>query len=156
MKMSPTPARSEMNEPKTEEEARASVVSCGEVPFPLLTNRKPSTETGAAHIICHPELAKDLTAGRPALCHHSPFSKLTAPRNSKSLSRLWSTRVFRSLSALESSLPAMTDLPVYPCVTLHGMSPTQTPPVHYRSPRRLVRGATLRPSPSSEGFGCRV
>jgi len=26
-----------------------------------------------------PELAKDLTAGQPALCHPSPFSKLTAP-----------------------------------------------------------------------------
>jgi len=68
------------------------LVDCGEVPFPLPTNRKPSTETehgnrarkpstdtGAAHIICHPELAKDLTAGQPALSHHSPFSKLTAP-----------------------------------------------------------------------------
>jgi len=63
MKMSPTPARSEMDDPKTAEEARASVVDCGEVPFPLPTKRKPSTETGAAHIICHPELAKDLTAG---------------------------------------------------------------------------------------------
>jgi len=27
----------------------------------------------------HWQLAKDLTAGQPALCHHSPFSKLTAP-----------------------------------------------------------------------------
>jgi len=54
-------------------------VDCGEVPFPLPTNRKPSTETGAAPIICHPELAKDLTAGQLALCHYSPFSKLTAP-----------------------------------------------------------------------------
>jgi len=55
------------------------LVDWGEVPFPLPTNRKPSTDTGAAHIICHPELAKDLTAGQPALSHHSPFSKLTAP-----------------------------------------------------------------------------
>jgi len=55
------------------------LVDCGEVPFPLTTKRKPSTETGAAHIICHPELAKDLTAGQPALRHPSPFSKLTAP-----------------------------------------------------------------------------
>jgi len=54
-------------------------VECGEGPFSLPTNRKPSTETGAAHIICHPELAKDLTEGQPALGHHSPFSKLTAP-----------------------------------------------------------------------------
>jgi len=30
-------------------------------------------------LFCHPELAKDLTAGQPALGHHSPFSKLTAP-----------------------------------------------------------------------------
>jgi len=55
------------------------LVECGEGPFSLPTNRKPSTETGAAHIICHPELAKDLTEGQPALGHHSPFSKLTAP-----------------------------------------------------------------------------
>jgi len=85
MKMSPPPARSEMDDPKTAEEARASVVDCGEVPFPLPTNRKPSTETGAAHIICHPELAKDLTAGQPALGHHSPFSKLTAPPDEPSV-----------------------------------------------------------------------
>jgi len=38
-------------------------VDCGEVPFPLPTNRKPSTETGAAHIICHPGLAKSLPVG---------------------------------------------------------------------------------------------
>ena len=30
-----------------------------------------------------------------------------------------------------------------------------TPPVHYRSPRRLIWGSTLRPSPKLEGFGCR-
>jgi len=36
-------------------------------------------KTGAVYIICHPELAKDLTAGQPALGHHSAFSKLTAP-----------------------------------------------------------------------------
>jgi len=60
-------------------------VDCGEVPFPLNTNRKPSTETGAAHIICHPELAKDLPTGQPALCHHSPFSKLTAPPDEPSV-----------------------------------------------------------------------
>src|ERR1700751_4760135 len=35
------------------------------------------------------------------------------------------------------------------------MSPTQTPPVHCRNPRRLVWVSTLRPSPLSEGFGCR-
>jgi len=61
------------------------LVDCGEVPFPLPAKRKPSTETGAAHIICHPELAKDLTAGQPALCHHSPFSKLTAPPDEPSV-----------------------------------------------------------------------
>jgi len=60
-------------------------VDCGEEPFPLPTNRKPSTETGAAHIICHPELAKDLTAGQPALSHHSPFSKLSAPPDEPSV-----------------------------------------------------------------------
>jgi len=32
-----------------------------EVFFPLPTNRKPSMETGAADIICHPELAKSLS-----------------------------------------------------------------------------------------------
>ena len=35
------------------------------------------------------------------------------------------------------------------------MSPTQTPPVHYQHPRRLVWVSTLRPSPRVEGFGCR-
>ena len=30
-----------------------------------------------------------------------------------------------------------------------------TPPVYYRSPRRLVWGSTLRPSPNLEGLGCR-
>ena len=35
------------------------------------------------------------------------------------------------------------------------MSPTPTPPVHCRSPRRLVWGSTLRPSPNFEGLGCR-
>jgi len=30
-------------------------------------------------LFCHPELAKDLTAGQPASGHHSPFSKLTTP-----------------------------------------------------------------------------
>jgi len=53
--------------------------------FPLPTNRKPSTETGAAHIICHPELAKDLTVGQPTLCHHSAVSKLTAPPDEPSV-----------------------------------------------------------------------
>jgi len=47
--------------------------------------RKPSTEAGAAHIICHPELAKDLTAGQSALGHHSPFSELTAPPDEPSV-----------------------------------------------------------------------
>jgi len=60
-------------------------VECGSPVFPLPTDRKPSMETGAAHIICHPELAKDLTAGQPALCHHSPFSKLTAPPDEPSV-----------------------------------------------------------------------
>jgi len=60
-------------------------VDCGEVPFLLTTKPKPSTETGAAHIICHPELAKDLTAGQPALGHHSPFSELTAPPDEPSV-----------------------------------------------------------------------
>jgi len=36
-------------------------------------------------LFCHPELAKDLTAGQPALCHHSPFSKLTAPPDEPSV-----------------------------------------------------------------------
>jgi len=35
------------------------------------------------------------------------------------------------------------------------MSPTQTPPVHCQDPRRLIRVPTLRPSPISEGLGCR-
>src|SRR5271156_6150172 len=35
------------------------------------------------------------------------------------------------------------------------MSPTQTPPVHYQNPRRLIRVPTLRPSPKVEGLGCR-
>ena len=35
------------------------------------------------------------------------------------------------------------------------MSPTQTPPVHCRSPRRLVWASTLRPSPKTEKLGCR-
>ena len=35
------------------------------------------------------------------------------------------------------------------------MSPTQTPPVHCRNPRRLVWVPTLRPSPNLEGLGCR-
>jgi len=63
----------------------ACVVACGEVFFPLPTKRKPSPETGAAHIICHPELAKDLTAGQPALSHHSTFSELTAPPDEPSV-----------------------------------------------------------------------
>jgi len=36
-------------------------------------------------LFCHPELAKDLTAGQPALGHHSPFSKLTAPPDERSV-----------------------------------------------------------------------
>src|ERR1700722_11563833 len=36
------------------------------------------------------------------------------------------------------------------------MSHTQTPPVHCHDPRRLIRIATLRPSPTFEGFGCRL
>src|ERR1700760_4577508 len=35
------------------------------------------------------------------------------------------------------------------------MSPTQTPPVHCRNPRRLVWVPTLRPSPTIEKLGCR-
>ena len=35
------------------------------------------------------------------------------------------------------------------------MSPTPTPPVYCQSPRRLVWGSTLRPSPNLEGLGCR-
>jgi len=42
---------------------------------------RPGSEIKAALIICHPELAKDLTPHQPALFHHSPFSKLTAPHN---------------------------------------------------------------------------
>jgi len=47
--------------------------------------RKPDTEAGAALIIGHPELAKDLTPRQPALCHPSPFSKLTAPPDEPSV-----------------------------------------------------------------------
>jgi len=53
--------------------------------FPLPINRKPSPEAGAALIICHPELAKDLTPHRQALCNHLPFSKLTAPHDEPSV-----------------------------------------------------------------------
>jgi len=66
-------------------EDRASVLDCGSPLFPLPTNRKPSTEAGSALIICHPELAKDLTTRQPALCHDSPFSKLTAPPDEPSV-----------------------------------------------------------------------
>jgi hypothetical protein len=41
------------------------------------------------------------------------------------------------------------------CASLPGMSPTPTPPVYCRSPRRLVWSSTLRPSPNFEGLGCR-
>jgi len=94
------------------------LVDCGEVPFPLPTNRKPSTETGTAHIICHPELAKDLTAGQSALGHHSPFSKLTAPsgelsvlitgrlkRTSRSPREIPSTDSGQALRRLPMNLP---------------------------------------------------
>jgi len=53
--------------------------------FPLPTNSKPGMETKAALIICHPELAKDLTACQLALCHPLPFSKLTAPHDESSV-----------------------------------------------------------------------
>jgi len=85
---------------------------------------------------------------------------------------------------VESSLPAMTDLPRWGKLarlsplrsgspltraSLRDMSPTEeaegnreagrraskTPPVHCRNPRRLIRVPTLRPSPKSEGLGCR-
>jgi len=54
--------------------------------FALPTNREPSKEIKSALIICHPELAKDLTPCQPALCKHSPFSKLTAPHDAPSVS----------------------------------------------------------------------
>jgi len=53
--------------------------------FPLPTCPRPSRETKAALIICHPELAKDLTTRQPASCHPSPFSKLTAPHDEPSV-----------------------------------------------------------------------
>jgi len=53
--------------------------------FPLPTSPRPSRETKAALIICHPELAKNLTTRQPASCHHSPFSKLTAPHDEPSV-----------------------------------------------------------------------
>ena len=76
---------------------------------------------------------------------------------------------------VESSLLAMTDLPSLRSAlraacgrlsplrsgspltraSLPNMSPTQTPPVHCRSPRRLIRAPTLRPSPKTEKLGCR-
>jgi len=47
--------------------------------FPSHTNRKPSVETDTDLIVCHPELAKDLTTRQPVSYRHLPFSKLTAP-----------------------------------------------------------------------------
>jgi len=66
-------------------DGRASVLECGSPLFALPTSPKPSRETKAALIICHPELAKDLTPRQPALCNHLPFSKLTAPHNGSSV-----------------------------------------------------------------------